>query len=95
MDTKYFPLQLCKVFNSYVLFGEVNNDCFIKSFLNYVTPMESKNFQAALQGNPPQIYDDYDFLNILDRFNCKSRVTIMNIYGVILKIAKQELVQKQ
>ena len=66
MDTKYFPLQLCKVFNSYVLFGEVNNDCFIKSFLNYVAPMESKFFQAALRGTSPQIYDDNDFLDILD-----------------------------
>ena len=80
MDTKYFPLQLCKAFIIYVLFGEVNSDCFIKSFLNYVTPMESKIVEAALRGTPPQIYDDDDFLDILDRFNCKSRVTIMNVY---------------
>ena len=32
MNTKYFPLQLCKAFIIYVLFGEVNNDCFITSF---------------------------------------------------------------
>ena len=92
IDTKYFPLQLRKAFIIHVLFGEVNNDCFIKSFLNYVTPMESKIVEAALRGTPPQIYDDDDFLDILDRFNCKSRVTIMNVYGVILEIAKQELV---
>ena len=90
-DTKYFPWQLCKAFIIYVQFGEVNSDCFIKSFLNYVTPVESKIVEAALRGNPPQIYDDDDFLDILDRFNCKSRVTIMNVYGVILEIAKQEL----
>ena len=56
--------------------------------------MESKIVEAALWGTPPKIYDDDDFLDILDRFNCKSRVTIMNVYGVILEIAKQELVQK-
>ena len=89
MDTKYFPLQLCKAFIIYVLFGKVNNDCFIKSFLNYVTPLES-----ALRGTPPKIYDNDDFLGILDRFNCKSRVTIMNVYGVIPESTKQELVQK-
>ena len=55
MDTKYFPLQLCKAFITHVLFGEVNNDCFIKSFLNYVTPTESKIVEAALRGTPPQI----------------------------------------
>ena len=94
MDAKYFPLHLCKALVIYVLFGEINNNCFIKSFLNYGTPKESKIVEAALRGTPPQIYDDDDFLDILDRFNCKSRVTIMNVYGVILEIAKQELVQK-
>ena len=94
MDTKYFRLQLCKAFIIHALFGGVNNDCFIKSFLNYMTSMESKLVEAALRGTSPQIYDDDDFLDILDRFNCKSRVTNMNVYGVILKITKQELVQK-
>ena len=94
MDTKHFPLQLCKAFIIYVLFGKVNNDCFIKSFLNYVTPMESKIAEAALRGTPAKIYDNDDFLDIIDRFNCKSRVTIMNVYGAIPEIAKQELVQK-
>ena len=56
--------------------------------------MESKIVEAALRGTPPKIYDDDVFLDILDRFNCKSRVTIMNIYGVILETAKQELMQK-
>ena len=94
MNTKYFPLRLCKAFIIHVLFGEINNDCFIKSFLNYVTLMESKIIEAALRGTSPQNYGDDDFLDILDRFNYKSRVTIMNVYGVILEIAKQELVQK-
>ena len=66
----------------------------LSPFLNYVTPIESKIDEAALRGNPPQFYDDDDFLDILDQFNCKSRVTIMNVYGVILETAKQELVQK-
>ena len=94
MDTKYFPLRLCKAFIIHVLFREINNDSFIESFLNYVTLMESKIIEAALRGTSPQNYDDDDFLDILDRFNYKSRVTIMNVYGVILEIAKQELVQK-
>ena len=66
MDTKYFPLRLCKASIIHVLFGEVNNDCFIKSFLNYVKPMESKIVKAALRGTPPQIYDVVDFLDVLD-----------------------------
>ena len=81
IDTKCFPLRLCKAFIIHVLFGEVNNDCFIKSFLNYVTPMELKIVETALWGTLPQIYDDDDFLDISDRFNCKSRVTIMKFMG--------------
>ena len=94
MDTKYFPLQLRKAFITHVLFGQKSNDCFIKSFLNYVTPRESKIIEAALRGTSPQFYDDDDFLDISDRFNCIPKVTIMNGYGVILEFAKQELVQK-
>ena len=56
--------------------------------------MESKIVEAALRGTPTQIYDDDDFLDILDRFNCKKRVTIMNVFGVLPEFAKQELVQK-
>ena len=52
MDTKYFPLQLREAFIIHVLSGEVNNDCFIKSFLNYVTSMESKIVEAALCEEP-------------------------------------------
>ena len=37
-----------------------------------------------LRGTSPQIFDNDDFLDILDRFNCKSRV---NAFGVILEIA--------
>ena len=40
------------------------------------------------------IFDDDEFIDILDRFNCRSRVCQLNVYGVILEIAKQELVQK-
>ena len=33
-------------------------------------------------------------MDTLDRFNCRSRVHPMNVYSVVLEIAKQELIQK-
>ena len=33
-------------------------------------------------------------MDTLDRFNCRSRVHPMDVYSVILEIAKQELIQK-
>ena len=50
--------------------------------------MESKIVEAALWGTPSQNYDNDDFLDILDQLNCKSRGTFINVYGVILEIAK-------
>ncbi|XP_057293155.1 uncharacterized protein LOC130621818 [Hydractinia symbiolongicarpus] len=93
-DTKYFPMQLCKAFIMYCLFGNVQNDNLIQSFLNYLTPMESKIVDDALHGKNNGLFEDEEFLDILDRFNCKSCVTIMNVYGVILEIARQELIQR-
>ena len=40
------------------------------------------------------IYTDDEFLDTLDRFDCRSRVHPINVYSVILEIAKQELIQK-
>ena len=94
MDIKYFPLRLCKAFIIHVLFGEVKKWSFYQIFNYVVTPMELKFVKAALRVIPPQIYDNNDFLDILDWFNCKSGVTIMNVYGIILEITKQESRQK-
>lgn len=85
-NTKYFPMQVCKAFIMYCLFGNVQNDNLIQSFLNSLTPMAS--------GKKNCLFEDEEFLDILDRINCKSRVTIMNVYGVILDIARQELIQR-
>ena len=40
------------------------------------------------------IFEDDELLEVLDRFNCRTRVHAMNIYSVVLELAKQELIQK-
>ena len=34
------------------------------------------------------------FLDTMERLNCRSQVHPLNVYGVILELAKQELIQK-
>ena len=47
----------------------------------------------ALKANENVISSD-EFLDFLDQFNCRSRVTPLNVYGIILELAQQELIQK-
>ena len=56
--------------------------------------MEKALLQEALKTTNADIYEDEDFLELIDRFNCRSRVQPVNIYGVVPELAQQELIQK-
>ena len=40
------------------------------------------------------VYTEEEFLDTMERLNCRSQVHPLNVYGVILESAKQELIQK-
>ena len=40
------------------------------------------------------VYTEEKFLDTMERLNCRSQVHPLNVYGVILELAKQELIQK-
>ena len=56
--------------------------------------MEKALLQEALKTTNADIYEDEDFLELLDRLNCRSRVHLLNVYRVVLALAQQELIQK-
>ena len=56
--------------------------------------MEKALLQEALKTTNADIYEDEDFLELLDRFNCQSRVHPLNVNVVVLELAQQELIQK-
>ena len=56
--------------------------------------MEKALLQEALKTTNVDIYEDEDFLELLDRFNCWSRVHPLKIYGEALEWAQQQLIQK-
>ena len=54
--------------------------------------MEKALLQEALKTTNTYIYQD--FLELLENFNCRSRVHLLNVYGVVLELAQQELIPK-
>ena len=47
-----------------------------------------------MKGSPPNIFGDEEFINIFEQFNCRSSVCPLNVYGIMLELARQELFQK-
>ena len=80
VEANYFPIILSKAFVIYCLFGTVSNDLLVESFLNFVSSTEEVLLQEASKTTNADIYEDEDFLELLDRFNCRSRVHPLNVY---------------
>ena len=49
--------------------------------------MENALLQKALKTTNAEIYENEDFLELSDRFNCRSRVHPLTVYGVIFELA--------
>ena len=64
------------------------------NLLNFVSSVEKALLQEALKATNADIYENEDFLELLDHFSCRSRVHTLNVYGVVLEVAQQELIQK-
>lgn len=55
--------------------------------------MDQEMVSLALGADLDNISSE-EFLDFLDRSNCRSHVTPFNVYGIILELSQQELVQK-
>ena len=60
---------------------------FIVFLFIVVSSMENALLQKALKTTNAEIYENEDFLELSDRFNCRSRVHPLNVYGVIFELA--------
>jgi len=78
----------------YCLFGNVSNDVLLDSFYKFLSKGEEVLVLEALKTENENIYDDPDFQEILERFNCRSRVHPLNVYGIFVELARQEIVQR-
>ena len=69
---EYFPVMISKAFLVYSLCGKVDVDLF----LNHICENEQKTVQNELAIDAKEsIFKSENFLGILDRFKCRSKIT--------------------
>ena len=56
--------------------------------------MEKTLLQENFKITNAEIFEVEDFLELLNRFSCRPRVNSLNIYGVVLELSQQGLIQK-
>ena len=94
-DTGYFPTMISKSFVQYCFYGDVSNTELLSSFLNYVSRDERMLIEKLLsdEANNDDFLGD-EFLDFLDQFKCRTKVSKENVHEVIVEIARQEVIQK-
>ena len=94
-DVGYFPVMISKAFLVYSIYGEVDEEILVDSFLNYICEDERETVQNVLAIDAKEsIFESEDFLDILDWFKCRSKVTKFNARNIIIELAKREVIQK-
>ena len=94
-DVGYFPFMISKAFLVYSIYGEVDEEILVDSFLNYICEEERETVQNVLAIDAREsVFQSEDFLDILDWFKCRSKFTKCNARNIIIELAKQELIQK-
>eukprot|EP00112_Aurelia_sp_Birch-Aquarium-sp1_P011005 Seg2324.3 transcript_id=Seg2324.3/GoldUCD/mRNA.D3Y31 product="hypothetical protein" protein_id=Seg2324.3/GoldUCD/D3Y31 len=93
-EVSYFPFMFSKPFLASCLYGKksVDERMLIDSFMQYVSRDEASLINKALAHEVS--LDDEEFLDFLTNFDCKRRVTELNLREIILELAHKELIQK-
>ena len=75
-DVGYFPVMISKAFLVYSIYGEVDEEILVDSFLNYICEDERETVQNVLALDTKEsIFESEDFLDVLDQFKFRSKVT--------------------
>ena len=83
-----------KAFLIYSIYGKINEEILVDSFLNYICEDEQETIQNVLAIDAKEsIFDCEDFLDILDWFKYRSKVTTFTVKNIITELAEQELIQ--
>ena len=94
-DLQYFPTILAIAFVQYCFFGKVDEKVMLTSFKGYLSTSETELIEQALNpATDEEFFVSDEFLEFLELFKCRSRVTKLNVANVIFEIAQQELIQK-
>ena len=90
-EVSYFPFMFSKPFLVSCLYGEKKR-MLIDSFMLYVSRDEASLINKALAHEAS--LDEEEFMDFLTNFDCKRRVTELNLREIIHELAHKELIQK-
>lgn len=90
--TSYYPMYLTKAFMTCCLFDGVPDIVILESFLKYLS-VEEEELIGNHMGSG-QLPEDEELIDFLDRFKCRTIVTLSNLTAIISELGKQELIQK-
>lgn len=86
-----FPLQIARVSMEHVFFGVYETSSLIRSFYNYCSQDEASVLSKAIKN---EIFVKEELINILSFYGIRTIPTPNNIYDLVCKIAKNELITK-
>ena len=87
-DVGYFPVMISKAFLVYSIYGEVDEETSVDSFLNYICRDERETLQNVLATDAKEsIFESEDFPDILDWFKRRSKVTKSNARNITIDLA--------
>ena len=89
-----FPVQLASASEHQMLFGTVEEDCLLNSFIHLLqfTWDKKKFFAGALQGKQPSPQDA--IICVLDDYNAQKIPSPQNLWEIVLKISITEFDHK-
>ena len=90
----FFPIKLGKAFTTACLFSEedVKEDLLLESFLVYLSSDERELVNLSLNGKLDEEQEN-EWLDLLERFDCKTVPKAKRVKDVVLEIAHKEFIQ--
>ena len=87
-----FPLQLARASLHQAIFGSVDDDCLLDSFLMLLPAKERKTMLIGLEGTEP--FPSEEIMDILDDFKETTMPLSSNLRKLVLKVATAEFITK-
>lgn len=87
-----FPVQLAKACLYQALFGDVDDECLLESFLHILPGAAADTLSSVICDKKPLLLDEV--LDILDDYKEHTLPTADNLKSLIVKTARAELVTK-
>lgn len=92
---RYFPILLSRAFVLYCMSFPIKHEVMINSFKSFLSNQEKDLIETAVKDD---VDDEFllsdDFMELLENFKVRTRVTKANVSNVVYEVAQQELFEQ-